>query len=336
VSRRASLLKTLALACATFLIGAQAVAQAPGSHPQADSAAPEASAATEANATSEGSTALTGAEQSSKQKVAPNATVEQPRAFGYVVGDLLTQRVLLRLNGREFVPEELPSPGRIGAWFERRTVHVDEDDSGRRWLSIDYQLMNSPQALRVVTLPAWKIKAADGVSGELRIGEWPVSVAPLTAERADGRPGLGSLRPDRIAPPIPLAPIESRLSVGIAGLLLTALAWVAWLVWRNWRASAGQPFARAMTEMRGTDGTAPEAWYALHRAFDATAGRALRAETLPELFRRAPHLTPLRAQIEEFFRQSAARFFAGASTRTDLSAQALCRELRRIEKRHER
>jgi mxaA protein len=313
VSRRASLWKILVLACAAFLIGAQAVAQAPGS------------------------TMPTGAEASSKQKVAPpNATVEQPRAFGYVVGDLLTQRVLLSLNGREFVPEELPSPGRIGVWFERRTVHVEEDDAGRRWLSIDYQLMNSPQALRVVALPAWKIKAADGVSGELRIGEWPVSVSPLTAERPDARPGLGSLRPDRIAPPIALAPLERGLGVGIAGLILTALAWVAWLVWRNWRASAAQPFARAMSDMRRVDDTAPEAWYALHRAFDATAGRALRPETLPELFQRAPHLTPLRAQIEEFFRQSAARFFAGAATRTDLSAQVLCRELRRIEKRHER
>jgi mxaA protein len=315
------------LACAAFLIGTQALAQAPGSHPQADSATPGASAATEPNVAPEGS---------SKQKIAPNATVEQPRAFGYVVGDLFTQRVLLNLNGREFVPEELPSSGRVGVWFERRMVRVDEDAAGRRWLSIDYQVMNSPQALRVVTLPAWRLKPAEGASGELRIGEWPVSVAPLTAERPDARPGLGSLRPDRIAPPIALAPIERGLGVGIAGLILTALAWVAWLVWRNWSASAAQPFARAMSEMQGIDGTAPEAWYALHRAFDATAGRALRPETLPELFRRAPHLAPLRAQIEEFFRQSAARFFAGASTRTDLSAQALCRELRRIEKRHER
>jgi mxaA protein len=291
-----------------------------------------------------------------KPALRPNATVEQPRAFGYVVGDVLTQRVLLNLNGREFVPAELPLPGRMGVWLERRSARVEKDTSGRRWLRVDYQLMNSPQELRVVTLPAWKLKPADGASdeqagsgqpdsgrrageqgaGELRVGEWPISVAPLTPERSEARPGLGALRPDRVAPLIALAPMERGLRVGVAGLLVTVLAWAGWLLWRNWRASAAQPFAHAMSEMRTLDGTAPQAWYALHRAFDATAGRAVRTETLPELFRRAPHLEPLKAQIEEFFRESAKRFFAGAPIASTLSASTLCRELRRIEKRHER
>jgi mxaA protein len=278
----------------------------------------------------------------------PNATVIQPRAFGYVVGDLLTQRVLLSLNGREFVPAELPAPGRVSAWFERRAVRLEKDSSGRRWLNVDYQLMNSPQALRVVTLPAWKLKGASGERqagerrsgepspGELRIAEWRISVSPLTPERAATESGLGSLQPDRAAPTIPIAPIQRRLTIGVAGLLLTALAWVGWLLWRNWRASSEQPFARALSEMRGVDGSAREAWHALHRAFDATAGRAIRNETLPELFQRAPHLLPLKARIEEFFHQSAARFFADAPVADGVSAQALCRELRQIEKRHER
>jgi mxaA protein len=312
-----------------------------------------------------------GANEAQAAANRPNATVQQPRAYGYVVGDLFTQRVLLSLNGREFEPAELPSTGRVGVWFERRAVGIEEDVSGRRWLRVDYQLMNSPQALRVVTLPAWRLKPAGGASNdqgtgesqtgapqageprageqqtgerpagqqqprELRIGSWPITVAPLTPERPDARPGLGSLQPDRIAPLIALAPIERGLSVGLAGFLLTALAWIAWFAWRNWRASAAQPFAHALVEMRGVDSTAPEAWHALHRAFDATAGRAVRTDTLPELFRRAPHLVPLRAQIEEFFRQSAARFFAGASVGGTLSPEALCRELRRIEKRNER
>jgi mxaA protein len=266
----------------------------------------------------------------------PNATVVQPRAFGYVIGDLLTQRVLLDLNGREFAPAELPSPGRAGVWFERRRIRVDEDSRGRRWLNVDYQLMNSPQALRVVTLPAWKLASADPAAGELRVGEWPISVAPLTLERPVARAGLGSLRPDRVAPSVAIAPMQRGVTAGIAGLVLTGLAWVAWLAWRNWKASAAQPFARAIREMRGLDGASPEAWHALHRAFDGAAGRAMRAETLPDLFRRAPQFEPLRSPIEEFFRQSAARFFAGLTITTPLSAQALCRELRRIEKRHER
>lgn len=273
---------------------------------------------------------------SSRTQEKPNATVSQPRAFGYVVGDVLTQRVLLSLNDRDFEPAELPSAGRVGVWFERRAARITRDDQRRRWLSVDYQLMNSPQALTVVTLPAWKIKSADAAAGELRVGEWPISVSPLTPERPATRPGLGSLQPDRTAPLIALAPIQRTFGIAVAGFLLTAFAWAAWFLWRNWRASSSQPFARAMREMRAMDGTTPEAWRALHRAFDATAGRAVRPETLPDVFRRAPQLVPLRAQIEEFFRQSAARFFAGTPITAPVSALTLCRELRRIEKRHER
>ena len=37
------------------------------------------------------------------------ATVEQPRAFGHVIGDVLTQRVLLEEAGQALQPGALPS-----------------------------------------------------------------------------------------------------------------------------------------------------------------------------------------------------------------------------------
>ena len=266
----------------------------------------------------------------------PNATVTQPRSFGYLIGDLFTQRVLLSLNGREFMPAELPIAGRVGAWFERRAVQVEKDAQGRRWLVVDYQLMNSPQALTTITLPAWKLRPRDPASNELRIAEWPMTVAPLTPQRAIARPGLGPLRPDRVAPPIVLAPMQRGLAAGIVGLILTVAAWGSWWAWRNWRASSAQPFARALREMRNVEDNAPEAWHALHRAFDATVGRATRIESLPAFFQQSPHLQPMRQGIEAFFNQSAARFFEGRAPERAVSVHALCRELRRIEKRYER
>ncbi len=266
----------------------------------------------------------------------PNATVEQPRSFGYVLGDLFTQRVLLTLNGREFVPADLPTTGRVGVWFERRAVHIDKDAQGRRWLSVDYQLMNSPQMLSAITLPAWKLGSHESGTQELRIAEWPMTVAPLTPERAIAQPGLGSLRPDRPVPSVVLAPIQRGITAGVTGLVITLVAWISWWAWRNWRASSQQPFARALREMRDIAETEPESWHALHRAFDRTAGRAIRRETLPALFEHSPHLRRMHSAIEEFFAQSAARFFEGKPPGRPVSAHSLCRELRRIEKRHER
>ena len=68
----------------------------------------------------------------------------------------------------------------------------------------------------------------------------------------------------------------------------------------------------------------------------AACCRVTRTETLPALFRQSPQLQPMRPGIEEFFNQSAARFFEGRAPERAVSVHALCRELRRIEKRHER
>jgi mxaA protein len=260
--------------------------------------------------------------------------VEQPRSFGYVIGDVATQRVLLEEQGRAFTPDRLPAAGPLGNWVERRAARVERDARGRQWLVVDYQIMNSPQALKLVTLPAWKLPAKDGNS-QLAVPEWQISVGTLTPDQPFGRPGLGSLRPDREAPSINLAPMRRWMTIWVSSALALLLCWAGWWGWRNWRAASSQPFAKALRELRGVDEHSPQAWFALHRAFDATAGRVVQLETLPSLFERAPRFAPARSAIEQFFTQSSARFFDSGTTAAPVSVRALCAELRRIEKRHE-
>ncbi len=262
---------------------------------------------------------------------APAAVVvEQPRPFGYVLGDILTQRILL-----EFEPAALPPLERAGLWFTRRASRINPAEDGRRWLVIEYQLINAPQILMTVNLPSVSLKPKAG-SGELLVPEWPVSVAPLTPRTAFAKGGLQELRPDHPPPLLPTLPLRRRLDVWSVAFVLVVLSWVGWWTWRHLRASANQPFARALRMIRheGEDGAA--AWLAMHRAFDSTAGRTVQLSTLPALFERAPQLQSQRAAIEHFFAASSQRFFAGASTSQDeTSVRALCIALRRIEKRHE-
>jgi len=67
------------------------------------------------------------------------AIVQQPRPFGYVLGDTLAQRVLLESRGRNFYPASLPPVERAGLWFARRSSRVERAEDGHRWLVIDYQ-----------------------------------------------------------------------------------------------------------------------------------------------------------------------------------------------------
>lgn len=258
------------------------------------------------------------------------AIVEQPRPFGYVVGDLVTQRVLLTTPRQNFELGELPPVQRVNIWFERRTPRIEVAPDGRRWLIVDYQLINSPPTLTPVLLPAWKIE--DKTHGaQLDIPAAPISVAPLISNSSST---AGELRPDREPSIIDTAPARVNVWLWSIALGVTLLAWLAWLQWRNWQDSHNQPFARALHQLRHIDETAPEAWQAVHRAFDQTAGRVLQIETLPTLFERAPHMQPQRAEIERFFAQSNQRFFGAGAQSSLLSVRALCQELRRIERRH--
>ncbi len=261
----------------------------------------------------------------------PVAQVQPPRAWGHSVGDLLTQRVLLAIDGRATGLPRLPDPGRIGVWLERRPARLDTDTDGRRWLVLDYQLINAPQTLTAITVPAFELRTDDG---PLQVPAWTFSAAPLTPRTAFAGNGLDALQPDRGAPAVDTAPLRHRLLLwsGLTGALL--LAWGGWLVWRNVRSARAQPFAQAQRTLRGLKDDAPEAWQALHRAFDRTAGASLQPASLHRLFERAPHFAPLRADIERFYADSAARFFGDGGAAAG-SPRALVRTLARIERRHE-
>ena len=257
------------------------------------------------------------------------AIVEQPRPFGYVIGDLLTQRVLLTTPHQVFEPAALPPPQRVNIWLERRTPRIETSSDGRRWLVVDYQLINAPPALTTVQLPAWQID--DQTRGtQLSVPAAPISVGPLISHSSGA---VDELRPDSEVSMIDTTSARSRVLLWSIALGVTLAAWLAWLQWRNWRDSHNRPFARALYQLRRLDETAPEAWQAMHRAFDQTAGRVLQTETLPALFERAPYLQPRRAEIERFFAQSNDRFFGAGQQGNLVSIRTLCRELRQIERR---
>lgn len=258
------------------------------------------------------------------------ATVEQPRSFGHVLGDVLTQRVLLE---RPAAGPALPA-ARIDLWLERRAPRTETDAQGRRWLAIDYQVVNAPRALTAIALPALSIATAGGPP--LTLPAWPVSIGPLTPEQPFGQGELQPLRPDRPVVPLAVAGIERQLKLALLALLAVLLAWAGWWAWRNRREARQLPFARAWRELqRLDDPTGPQAWRALHRALNASAGRVVQGAGLPRLLAEAPYLQPLQAPLEDFYRESTRRFFAvdGAAAATDYPLKPLARALRDAEQR---
>jgi mxaA protein len=274
---------------------------------------------------------------------AAEASVQQPRAYGHAIADVLEQKVLLEDRGHRVDLSAPPSAGRISLWLERRPPSIETDSAGRRWLVLRYQIINAPEQLTSVTIPALKLALASGYT--LDIPDWPVTVAPLTLSEP---PDIGRLTPlqgDRIVAAPPLAPIRRAIAIWASATGVVVIGWGVWWFWREQRERAALPFARTWRALRGRDAASIEGdaqtWRLLHDALNATAGRVVRARSLPELLLRAPHLQMLEPQIETFFRCSSARFFqdvrrARQPEPEHFSLREFARALYRAERRNRR
>jgi mxaA protein len=244
---------------------------------------------------------------------AAEASVQQPPAYGHAIADVLEQKVLLEEHGRRVDLVAPPSAGRISLWLERRPSSIATDSAGRRWLVLRYQIINAPEQLSSVTIPALKLPLASGAT--LDIPDWSVTVAPLTLSEPPNVGRLTPLQGDRIVAAPPLAPIRRAIAIWASATFVIMIAWGLWWFWREQRERAALPFARTWRALRGRDAASMEGdaqtWRLLHDALNATAGRVVRARSLPDLLHRAPHLQTLEPQIETFFRHSSARFFQG-------------------------
>lgn len=272
-----------------------------------------------------------------------DAVVEQPRSFGHVIGDVLVQRLLLRVDGRDLSPTALPPADRVGLWLERRTPRIERDTSGRPWLVIEHQVINAPRSLGPASLPALTLATQEGPS--LTLPDWPIRIGPITPAESLGPDEAAALRPDRWVSAAPIEPIERRLRQSMALLAGVLLAWLGTWAARNALEARRLPFASAWRALRRLDADDPRAWRALHQALNASAGQVVQGATLAALLDAQParpELAPLRAlrgELDAFFRASDARFFAdvaGDAAAPPYPLHRLARSLRAAERQGQR
>jgi mxaA protein len=270
--------------------------------------------------------------------------VEEPRAFGHQVGDVLTRRIVIDVPRRLKLDESsLPVPGRVGHSFELRAVEHSQRPAwkGRRHvLLLRYQVFRAVEQPRVLDLPAFVLR----FKGEPRAEEWridyaPVGAVPIAPTEPVLRQGLGALRPD--VPPIFIDTRGERLRLAAYAMVAAGLlVYLSYAVWGwGWWQRRQRPFSQALRRVQalrgqGGDGAVREAWRVAHAALDASAGRVMDTDGIERFLALAPAYAPLADELRWFFGRSQAVFFAGAASgREDIERLAtLCRRGRSIER----
>jgi mxaA protein len=269
------------------------------------------------------------------------ASSDEPRAFGYTVGDVVSRRIRLRVpDGLELDPDSLPRAGARGRALELQRVVLHKSLAGApEALQLDYQVFLAPREVRVLEMPPIELRFGGLARPQtLRIDAWPVTVAPLAPLEPSSRDGLGEMRPDREPPLLDTAATHTRLAVEVGAMLLL-LGYLAnvYLV-LPWSAQRRRPFARAWKMLSALparpDATQRRAAFErVHAALNETAGEVLFEPGLDRFVALRPRFAPLRDELARFFADSRTEFFAGGDDAVDaLWLVAFCRRCRDLER----
>lgn len=244
-----------------------------------------------------------------------------PRPFGHVIGDTLALSAEIALDAPYVLdPASLPQPRPLDYWLDLRDVRLNDhgiEDGVRRYtLDLVYQTFYAPLEPRRLAIPGVALSAVDGERRvAVNVPAWSFLMSPLR-EIISATPGQAmALRPDIAPQPISTASTMRRLIMAL-GLALVAFLALAWQKgWGPFGRRLSRPFARAARAIASPLTATPDmpsyrgALLALHRAFDATAGKGVFAEDLPAFFEAHPAFRAAEAEVRRLFSASRRAFF---------------------------
>ncbi|MFK7894051.1 MAG: hypothetical protein AB8B63_24770 [Granulosicoccus sp.] len=251
------------------------------------------------------------------------------RQVNYTLGDLIEQRVKLSGEDYMFTLTGKPPLRREGPWVERIQSEIDE---AQQWLTVTYQIINTPQISRWISLPALALTSENNES--LSTPRWEFSVSPLIAvPESENTPFLQA---DILMPVRATGPLSGMRLKLVFSLLALLVSWALWWYWQNQRDCKRLPFTRCFQQdMKQQDTAASDDnWRSLHRAFDETAGQSINESNLDVLFTKAPWLKALEAEITAFYRQSATHFYSLKHQTPSFDQYKLSQQLFKLERRN--
>ncbi len=246
-----------------------------------------------------------------------SVVIENPRAYGYHVGDSIDQVLHIKYaRDMELRLDGAPKVGNVTPWIKLVSMTLDEtvsDKSNYTKITLHYQISGFEQGNSVIDTPAFTLTVEKGHE-KLPVLVHPV---PLHISRLsdDLTPNYSNIR---LAAPIG----PERKSTG----LIEAIKWFAFAlgilfvalgIYRHFylqeRWAETHPFSVAHKGLKRLTGTPDDELLAhrlLHTAFNQHFGRTLFESNLDQFFEQYPSFLKEELTIRKFFEGSRSLFFA--------------------------
>ena len=230
------------------------------------------------------------------------------RAWGLLLGDEINVQVELSSTLGEVDLSSLPQTDkRYGTWLYLKDIELTE-----KQILLSYQIVNVPAENRRVSTPELYIKQGDEW---VLIPSTPFMIGPsLAVSDTDGLANIDA-KPDVSPTLIATDKIERQIVLFSAIAVLAGLVLLFWHF--GWKPKNRDPFAQALHDLarlKWQRSVKPdEAARILHAAFNRTAGTIVVHGEIDRLLEQHPWLTPLKRDIEAFYKRSAEHIFTRES-----------------------
>ncbi|WP_413205742.1 hypothetical protein [Rhodospirillum sp. A1_3_36] len=255
----------------------------------------------------------------------PEIRFEPPREHGWWIGDTLTARAWIAVDGDGAPdPASLPHPGALAYWLDLRAVEVmkagEEEGQSLYRVTLTYQTFYAPLEPKRLTIPPLPLSfSGEGGPWQVEIPSWTFVTSPLREILAPSKPeAMASAPPLEDIDPAPLV----RRTGAAGGLALVALLGLLWHrgIWPFTRLS--RPFSQAARALkggrwrRGAPLAPRAACVLLHRAFDETLGRRMLADDISSFLSAHPEFSALEEDIRAFHQASRALIYGAMNEGT--------------------
>ncbi len=251
--------------------------------------------------------------------------IQQPRSFGYQIGDKFETVVNLSLRHPYVLDQKsLPREDRISEWLKLESPDIKLqkiDDVLQYTIKLTYQIVNIKSRYKEITVPSLMLiyKDSSNESAErfnALVPSFDVSLSMVTTDSKN------NLQPDR--EPSLLA--NSLFNTGVfSALLVFSLAVLAYLQWGIPVRTKDHPFANSYLLLHKrrhhewNDDSQREVLKEIHQAFNKTAQKTVFVEQLDDFFNQHVKFIPLRSEIEDYFTYTRRYFFDGAQVNDDIA-----------------